>query len=171
MKDIDSAARSRLIQVAFRVYPPVLIVMMVLGARMLGSLKLGLLLGLTVGAVATVISHLLIERLGSSGVNLLYGKRKPIYTDTEKFEGPLNQARHLKTKQDYINAYKMVDEVLARAPQLPEALYLKAQILWEGYRDAPAARKLLLALLEIVPDEQDTYHRWAKTLLQDMTTK
>jgi hypothetical protein len=44
MKDIDSAVRSRFIQVAFRVYPPVLIVMLVLGAKMFGSLKLGLLM-------------------------------------------------------------------------------------------------------------------------------
>jgi len=39
MKDIDSAVRSRLIKVALGVYPPVLIVMLVLGAKMLGSLK------------------------------------------------------------------------------------------------------------------------------------
>jgi hypothetical protein len=129
MKDIDSAFRSRIILVACRVYPPVLIVMLVLGTLMFGSLKLGLLMGLIAGFVATGISHFLIERLGSSGANLLYGKRKPIYTDTEKFEGPLNQARHLKSKQDYLNAFKIVDEVLGQAPKLPEALYLKAQIL------------------------------------------
>ena len=168
MKDIDSAVRSRFIQVAFRVYPPVLIVMLVLGAKMFGSLKLGLLMGLIGGFVATVISHFLIERLSSSGVNLLYGKRKPIYTDTEKFEGPLNQARHLKTKQDFINAFKIVDEVLSQAPKLPEALYLKAQILWEGYQDASTARKLLFEVIDLVPDAQQTYHRWAQSLLQEI---
>ncbi len=36
MKNIDSAAISRLIQVAFRVYPPVLLLMLVLGAKMFG---------------------------------------------------------------------------------------------------------------------------------------
>jgi hypothetical protein len=143
--------------------------MLVLGARMFGSLKMGLLLGLIVGAVATVVSHFLIERLSSSGVNLLYGKRKPIYTVTEKFEGPLNQARHLKSKQDYLNAFKITDEVLNKVPKLPEALYLKAQILWEGYHDAAAAREVLEKILELVPDAKETYHRWAQSLLLEIS--
>jgi len=140
MKNIDTTGRSRIIKVAFRVYPPVILLGLVLGAGMFGSLKIGLLIGIVGGFFATILSHWLIERLSSSGVNLLYGKRRPIYSDYEKFEGPLNQARHLKSKQDYVNACKIVDEVLTIAPKLPEALYLKVQVLWEGYHDAASAR-------------------------------
>jgi len=145
-----------------------ILVGLVLGASVFGSLKIGLMMGLAGGVLVSVISHFIIERLSSSGVNLLYGKRKPIWTQTEKFEGPLNQARHLKSKQDYVHARNMVDDILAQAPKFPDALYLKAQILWEGYRDAPSSRKVLAELLAIVPDKHDTYHRWAQSLLDDI---
>ena len=65
-----------------------------------------------------------------------------------------------------MSAFKIVGEVLVQAPKLPEALYLKAQILWEGYQDASAARELLLEVIDLVPDAQQTYHRWAQSLLQ-----
>lgn len=39
-----------------------------------------------------------------------------------------------------IKASNMVDDILTKAPNLPEALYLKSQILWEGYRDADSPR-------------------------------
>ena len=51
---------------------------------------------------------------------------------------------------------------------LPEALYLKAQILWEGYHKAADSKIILENILEILPDKEDTYHRWAQTLIDDI---
>jgi hypothetical protein len=59
----------------------------------------------------------------------------------------------------------MVDDILIKAPNLPEALYLKAQILWEGYGDVVASRRYLRQILVISPDKNETYHRWALSLL------
>jgi tetratricopeptide (TPR) repeat protein len=140
----------------------------VVGVNIYGSLKLGVLLGLAAGFLVSVICHFIIERLGSTGANLIYGTRRPIYSDFEKFEGPLNQARYLKQKNDYAKASNMVDDILTNAPSLPEALYLKAQILWEGYRDADSSQNCLRKILVVSPDKNGTYHRWALSLLDDI---
>ena len=62
----------------------------------------------------------------------------------------------------------MVDKVLEQAPDLPDALYLKAQILWEGYGDGKAAKEYLQRIVSILPDENETYHRWAVTMAQEI---
>ena len=167
-KDIDSAAISRFLKVAAWIFPFVGILGVVVGVKIFGSLIFGVLLGLVAGFLASIISHFIIERLGSAGGNLIYGKRRPIYSDFEKYEGPLNQARHLKVKNEYASAHNIVNEILSKAPDLPEALYLKAQILWEGYHKAKPSKELLARIMTVVPDKSETYNRWAQTLLDQI---
>jgi len=62
----------------------------------------------------------------------------------------------------------MIDDILTKATNLPEALYLKAQILWEGYQDADSSQNCLRKILIVSPDKNDTYHRWALSLLDDI---
>ena len=94
------------------------------------SPKFGLFVGVLFGLLVSAIIYYIIEYISSLGGSFLYGRRKPIYSDFEKHEGPLNQARHLKVKNEYAKAHNIVNDVLTKAPDLPEALYLKAQILW-----------------------------------------
>jgi hypothetical protein len=171
LKDIDSAARSRFLKVISYTFPPLGILGLVVGVKIFKSFKLGLIFGGTAGILASLACHFIIERLGSGVGNLIYGKRRPIYSEFEKHEGPLNQARYLKQKSDFFKAQSLVDDILTKAPNLPEALYLKAQICWEGYGDAAASRKYLRQILILLPDKNETYHRWASSLLDHINSE
>ena len=61
--------------------------------------------------------------------------------------------------------------VLKKAPDLPEALYLKAQIIVEGYHKLDEDRLLLEKILTVLPERGETYHRWAQTMLDDINTE
>jgi tetratricopeptide (TPR) repeat protein len=171
MKDIDSAARSRFIRVAVWVFPIIGFLGFFVGFNMYGKPGVGLAIGVIFGAVASVITFFIIEILGSSSVNILYGRRRPVWTEYEKYEGELHQARHQKTQKNYHKALVLVDAILKKAPDLPEALYLKAQILVEGYRKGDEAKSLLERILTVLPERGETYHRWAQTLLDDINTE
>lgn len=171
MKDIDSAARSRFIRVAAWVFPIIGFLGFFVGFQMYGKPGMGLVIGAATGIIATLITWLIIEMLGSSSVNLLYGTRRPVYSEYEKYEGELHQARHQKTQKYYPKALAIVNAVLKKAPNLPEALYLKAQIIVEGYHKRDEAKLLLEKILTVLPERGETYHRWAQTMLDEINTE
>ena len=171
MRNIDSAARSRFFRVFGWGFPFPAILGFVVGTFIFNSAKLGLLIAIIFGFVVSCISFFIIEYLGSSGVNILYGKRKPIYSDFERFEGDIHQAQVQKSKKEYHKALVLVNGILKDAPDLPEALYLKAQIIWEGYRKADEAKNILEKVLVILPDKQETYHRWAQSLIDEIDSR
>jgi hypothetical protein len=167
MKDVDSALRSRFLKIASWVFPSTGFLTFFVGYVKIGFAA-GILIGIISGLLSSVIALVIVEHLGSSSVDLLYGRRKPRYSDYEKFEGALHQARNQKMKKEYHRALVLVNDILKNAPDLPEALYLKAQILWEGYQKAKDSTVILEQVLEILPDQEDTYHRWARTLMDDI---
>ena len=171
MRDIDSSARSRFIRVAAWVFPIMSFLGYFVGFKIYGKPGMGLAIGAAVGTIATFTTWLCIEALGSSSVNLLYGKRRPVYSEYEKYEGELHQARHQKTQKNYHKALVTVNGILKNAPDLPEALYLKAQILVQGYRKGDEAKILLQRILTVLPERGETYHRWAETLLDEINTE
>ena len=61
-----------------------------------------------------------------------------------------------------------INEVLAADPNFPEALFVKAQVLWEGYQDAAAAKQCLIHLMKAVPNKEATFHRWAVSLYKEI---
>lgn len=168
MKDVDSPARSRFLKITFWIFPTSGFLAFFVGLNIYGNPLMGLIVGVTIGAIASGIAYFFVEYLGSFGVNLLYGKRKPVYSDYEKFEGDIHQAQHQKSKKEYHKALVRVNEILKKAPDLPEALYLKAQILWEGYHKAIDAKTNLERILVVLPDKNETYHRWAQTLIDEI---
>lgn len=168
LKNIDSARRTQFLRVLFWAFPPIFILGLLIGLSIFESLAMGIIIGTTVGLLFNVIIYYTIEYTGSFGVNFLYGKRKSVWSNLEKYEGPLNQARHLKVKNEYASAHNIVNEILSKAPDLPEALYLKAQILWEGYQKSEPSKILLAKILTVVPDKSETYNRWAHTLLDQI---
>jgi len=168
VKDIDSVARSRFIRVAVWVFSITGFLGFFVGFSMYGKPGTGLAVGTVVGAVVSCITYFIIEMLGSSGINLLYGRRRPVWSEYEKYEGELHQARHQKTQKNYHKALVLVNGILKKAPNLPEPLYLKAQILVEGYRKQNEAKILLERILTVLPKRGETYHRWAQTLLDDI---
>ena len=61
--------------------------------------------------------------------------------------------------------FSLVNDLLHEVPDFPEALFLKAQILWEGFGKAAAAIGWLSRIRELTPAD-NTFHRWASSSLE-----
>jgi tetratricopeptide (TPR) repeat protein len=81
----------------------------------------------------------------------------------------LNVVRYHRLCHQFDDALIKVEEVLAKDPDFVEGLFLKAQILREGFEDGKAARKCLQKILAVAPDEKAVFHRWALNLYQELS--
>ncbi len=106
--------------------------------------------------------------MGDGSVNILYGMGRANGTFRGQFIGTLNQARFHKMSKRHDLALECVNEVLAADPDFPEALFLKAQILWEGYQDAAATKQCLIHLMKAEPDKEASFHRWGLSLNKEI---
>jgi len=120
--------------------------------------------------LAVFAVELLSGAIGEGSVNILYGTGRLDRTMRDQFIGTLSQARFHKMSQRHDLALGCVDEVLATAPNYTEALFLKAQILWEGYQDSAAAKTCLLHLIKVESDKEAPFHRWAVSLYREIAT-
>src|SRR5210317_1813392 len=78
------------------------------------------------------------DRVGERSANLLYGLGRETFQPHERLAGELDKIRHGKRQKDFDRALYLVNQVIDKAPDLPEALFLKAQILWEGFGNPEA---------------------------------
>ena len=63
---------------------------------------------------------------------------------------------------------RLIDDVLDKDPEFPDALFLKAQILWEGFGNRKEALGCLKKLMQVVPDHEPL-HRWASSYHNEIT--
>jgi hypothetical protein len=161
-KNVNSITQTRLIMIAVWIAP-----VCVFFGWVIGGLQ-GVLYGLTVSALSVFAVELLSGGIGNGSVNILYGTGRLDPTMRDQFIGTLSQARFHKMSQRHDLALGCVDEVLAAAPNYVEALFLKAQILWEGYRDSAAAKKCLIHVIKVEPDKEAPFHRWSLSLYKEM---
>ena len=61
-----------------------------------------------------------------------------------------------------------IEDILAKDPKFPEALFLKAQILWQGFEDKETANQCLLKIIQTEPDRKAVFHRWALNLYAEI---
>ena len=89
----------------------------------------------------------------------------------ERLAGELVKARLMKASGRFDEALEVVDKTLHRIPDYPEALLMKAQILWEGYADYRAAKTCLqhvLKMKKITTEKDEAIYRWSENLLKEM---
>ena len=161
-RDVNSVTRTRFLMIVARLAP----VCALLGWA-IGGLK-GVMYGLPGSILAAFAVELLSGGLGNGSVNVLYGTGRLDRTMRDQFIGTLSQARFHKMSQRHDLALGCVDEVLAAAPNYTEALFLKAQILWQGYQDSAAAKKCLIHVIKVEPDKEAPYRRWSSELYKEI---
>jgi hypothetical protein len=86
---------------------------------------------------------------------------------TQRYAGNLDQARYHKRSGRYDSALGCIDEYLELAGRTPEALYLKAQILWQGFGDSTGSKSCLKEILEAI-SAKDSYSRWSLDLMKQI---
>ena len=110
-----------------------------------------------------------IEKLGSGLGGILSGGMPGKLGLEEKFAADLERARFSKRENRFEEALRTVDSVLVEAPDFPEALFLKGQILWEGFRHDREAADCFTKVMEVL-EKTDTLHRWAASYLDQIKT-
>jgi tetratricopeptide (TPR) repeat protein len=148
-------------------------------------------MGLIWGYLADAVSGAIVGLAAAAGIGVLIGSATAIFAETpaeseaktrfgptgnttparKQLASDLNVVRYHKLCHRFEDALLTIEEVLARDPDFVEALFLKAQILWEGLGDAKAARGCLLKILAVEPDETALFHRWALNMYKALSQK
>lgn len=114
------------------------------------------------------VTGMVIIKKGGSISGSFYGGRKARWTVKEKLAGDLEKIRYSKRQGRFNEALALANDVLKHLPHDPEALFLKAQILHEGFGHGESAKKCLEIIIKEVP-ASETLHRWASSYYKGIT--
>jgi uncharacterized membrane protein len=109
----------------------------------------GVVIAAIAGLVISWIVMFLMDAVSGAASGLLSGQREAVWTIREQVQGFLSQARFNKGNRDYPAALSFVNKVLEKDPDFADALFLKAQILWEGFGQSHAAIQFLEKTLSL----------------------
>ena len=82
----------------------------------------------------------------------------------------MDKIRFLKAKRKFDKALTLVNEVLSQDPNFAEAIYLKAHVLWEGFKNPWGAECCFRRVLELTEDNEPV-HCWASSCLSRIYNK
>jgi tetratricopeptide (TPR) repeat protein len=119
------------------------------------------LLACLLGPVAVC---LITSRSAGDVANCLCGSGHQDTFLQDRLAGEIDKIRFLKRQGKFEKALAVVNDVLDQAPNFPEALYLKAHVLWEGYKNPWAAESYFKKVIELTED-REPIHRWASSCL------
>jgi hypothetical protein len=119
-------------------------------------------------AVFVVIPvSVLVDKIGGSlGSFLSFRWGRTTISPRQRLAGKLDKSRYLKTQGEFTRALEVVNDVLGEDPDFPDALFLKAQILREGFDNLDAAKGYLTRIMELAGPEE-TIHRWARNYYRE----
>ncbi|MBW1803710.1 MAG: hypothetical protein JRJ85_23630 [Deltaproteobacteria bacterium] len=103
-----------------------------------------------------------VERLGSGLGKVLSGGTSGKIRRREQFFADLDRARSSKSKEQFEEALRIIDDIIEQDPDFPDALFLKGQILWEGFKRAGEALTCFRQVMEQL-EETDPLHRWSSS--------
>jgi len=108
-----------------------------------------------------------MERLGSGIGGIFTGWITTKIPVREQLSADLAKARHAKGTGHFQEALSIINQVLEKDPDFPDALYLKAHIMWEGFNNSKGALKCLIRIMELVRDDEPIY-RWASSYYHEV---
>ncbi len=154
-KEFDSAQRIRLLMIfltfTFTAY-------LFVGSYVISSL---------IAMPPTILSLFLIEKLGSIIGNLLSGWTSGTHDPKGAVVADLEKVRAYRRKGEFEEALSTIDRVITTMPNLPDALYLKAQVLCEGFKKHSEAKKFLGKAMALTSNDE-TIHQWASSYYDDI---
>jgi len=129
----------------------------------------GVAIAAVTGAVISIVVMFLMDAVGGAASGLLTGRREAVWTIREQVQGFLSQAGFNRENRNYPAALSFVNMVLEKDPDFADALFLKAQILWEGFGQPHAAIQFLEKILSL-EDDNKTVQNHALLLHNDLST-
>ena len=74
-----------------------------------------------------------------------------------------------KMQKEFDRALWTVNAILDQDPDFPDALFLKGQILKNGFGNSAAAQGYFKRVMTVVPNKTDTLYRWASNCYDELT--
>ena len=136
----------------------------------MGWLFLGIEGVLIAAAISFFVAVCSVFSAGNLGeiAGKLYEGREPIWTVEERYSADLCMARVQKMSKKHPKALEIIEKVLIEQPNYNEALFLKAQILVEGFDDTAGAKKCLAKIFQTEPKNTPLF-KWSATLYSEIT--
>jgi tetratricopeptide (TPR) repeat protein len=173
IKDVNSVEKALVLKNILWAFPYLGMIGLFGGYALAGPL--GAIIGLMIAAVVSAMigsaASIITGKISGGAINAFYGLGRRTFSLREQLAGDLNVVRHHKLFNRFDEALIKIEDVLAKDPDFPEALFLKAQILWQGFEDLKAARQCLLRIIKVEPDKKSLFHRWAMNLYREMSEK
>lgn len=139
-----------------------------LGRFSLGRLKSMITMYVVLAIFVVIPASVLVEKVGGTlGSFLSFQWRRTIISPRQRLAGKLDKSRYLKTQGEFTRALEVVNDVLGEDANFPDALFLKAQILREGFDNLDAAKGYLKKIMEL-SDPEETIHRWARNYYREV---
>ena len=163
LKNIDSVARSQFIKFFLWLFGPLCV---------LGFLFIrieGIAIAFIASLVITPVVMFVLDKFSGGTSSLIYGGSHGTWSERELLEGDLNTAKYYKMRKEYDQALKAVNHILKIDPEFTEALFIKAQILWDGFENSAAAKANLKKIIEMKKEEDTSFYRWASNLYDELT--
>ena len=132
-----------------------------------GNPVFGAITGFVIGLATTVVILIVASKMANFFARIS-GERGANFSLREQLESDMQQVRYHKMRKEYGVALRKINEVLEQDHDFPEALFLKAQIVWEGFGNSALAISNLEKIKTVSGDRQSSSYRWAIALLAEI---
>lgn len=126
----------------------------------------GVVAAAIVSFIAFIFTRSIAGGVGSSAGSLFSGRR-PIWTIREQLAATLSHARKHKNEERFEEALSIVNGILEKDQEFPEALFLKAQIMWNGFENLQTAKKYLAKIMQVT-EKDDKVRNQASSLYKEL---
>ena len=128
----------------------------------------GLAGGILAGFLAVSVWRFLVDGISDNVGRMVFIGKKANWSLHERFQSDLQQIRYAKANERYGEALTMVNMVLKKAPKWPEPLFLKAEILWDGFESLEESKEILRQIIKLT-EHPDQYHVWARAKYRELS--
>ena len=113
------------------------------------------------------IALYILNRTSSFLGNIMTGHMPQTVPLRDTLAADLSRAKVKKMNGDYQDALEITDGILTRDHHFPEALFIKSQILVEGFKDIAGAKRCIKELMKNVSRTEHIY-QWASGYLEEI---
>lgn len=147
---------NRLLKLFTRLFPIFLLLSIVVGLTI--DKKIIIVLSLPFSIIISIFALLIIEILGNVSGKFYWPSKK--VNPREQLSADLAKAKFNKGNGRFKEALTIINEVLDKDPEFPEALYLKGQILWDGFENSLESKKIFRRVMQLLSNKEEIY-RWS----------
>lgn len=128
----------------------------------------GILYSLGVSLLVAPVIMYITSKLAKTAGNLYRGSSS-LKSERELLLLELEKIRVLFGRLEYDQALKSINVFVGSNPEMPEAHYLKAHILWEGFKDKTRAISCLRKAMSCSEPGSD-YYKWAMNFKEELNS-